>query len=211
LEFREEKMLSFVRTVFFTFVALVSLGGCATSGFTPIEFAQKGNTFNATGEYILAPGDRIGVRVYGSVPTIQVDGEYVVSPSGELGLPLAGFIPASGLTLAELNVIVQRQLSQYLKDPRVSVAIVSQGSFQVHFSGEVKTPGVFQAVSGTTLLQGLSQAGGLGRFANGNFVLIRRTKDGTVQRYKGDFDSVLLGKKPSENLQLERNDYFYFY
>ena len=184
---------------------------CSSTRYIPLRELTSGNTFTATGEYVLGPGDRVGLRIFGNTASVPVDGEYTVSPSGDIGLPLAGFVGANGLTLSELNNQISMQLKPYIKDPKVSLSVVSQGSLRVYLDGEVKAPGSILVTPGTNILQGVSLGGGMGRFANGSFLLIRTSRSGTVNRYKGDIEDLIKGIDRGDSFFLERNDYLYLY
>ena len=208
LTFGKSACIKISNTVMFLFFLCLS---CRTTVFLPLDQVTSGETFSETGEYILGAGDRVALRVYGNTQSLPVDGEFTISPSGDLGLPLAGFVGATGLTLSELNEQITLQLKPFIKDPKVSLSVISQASFQVFFDGEVGRPGPVQVTPGTNILQGLSLAGGQGRFSNSKFMLLRKVRGGLVKRFSGDLDNLLEGEKNSDKLLLERYDYLYLY
>src|SRR5262249_378485 len=87
----------------------------------------------------LAPADRLRVTVFGEE---RLSGEYQIDNSGSLSLPLAGTIQGAGLSKNELEQTITAQLkSQYLRNPKVTVDVVSYRPFYV--LGEVQKPGEF--------------------------------------------------------------------
>ena len=107
-------------------------------------------------ELRFAPGDRVRITVFGED---RLSGEYQVDGSGSLSVPLAGTVQAAGLTKPELEQAVTTQLKgQYLRNPRVSIDVVSYRPFYV--LGEVQKPGEYPYRSGLNVLSALAIAGG---------------------------------------------------
>jgi protein involved in polysaccharide export with SLBB domain len=90
-----------------------------------------------------------------------------------VSLPLAGTIEAAGLTKPELEQALTTKLkSEYLRNPRVTVEVVSFRPFYV--LGEVKTPGEYPYRSGLNVLSAIAIAGGATYRANNSIVMIQR-------------------------------------
>jgi protein involved in polysaccharide export with SLBB domain len=107
-------------------------------------------------DYRLAAGDRLRVSVYGHD---DLSGEFEVDGKGQLSLPLIQDIDAVNKTLNELEVDIKNRLQpDYLKNPRVSVEILSYRPFYI--VGEVNDPGSYPFVSGMTVINGVALAGG---------------------------------------------------
>jgi protein involved in polysaccharide export with SLBB domain len=121
-------------------------------------------------ELRLAPGDKIRVIVYGED---KVSGDFQVDNAGYISLPLAGTIKGAGLTKSEMErEITTRLKSQYLRDPKVTVDVLSYRPFYV--LGEVKTPGEYPFRSGLNVLSAIAIAGGATYRANNSKVTIQR-------------------------------------
>lgn len=124
-------------------------------------------------DYVIGAGDLLGVEVF-DVPELSRDVR--VSETGYISLPLVpSKIRAEGLTPYQL----QDKLAEILQSnglvstPQVSVSMKEQHGQPITVIGEVKSPMVIQATRQTTLLQALSQAGGI-TDAAGNTVIITR-------------------------------------
>jgi polysaccharide export outer membrane protein len=127
----------------------------------------------------LAPGDKVRVIVYGED---KISGEYQIDSSGSLSLPLAGTVQAAGLTKPELEQELTKHLkSQYLRNPKVTVDVVSFRPFYV--LGEVAKPGEYQFRSGLNVLSAIAIAGGATYRANNSKVLIQRSGATEVTEY----------------------------
>jgi polysaccharide export outer membrane protein len=124
-------------------------------------------------DYVIGGGDLLAVEVF-DVP--ELSREVRVSETGYISLPLVpNKIRAEGLTPYQL----QDKLAEILQSnglvstPQVTVAMKEQHSQPITVIGEVRTPMVIQATRQTTLLQALSQAGGITEAA-GNSVIVTR-------------------------------------
>jgi len=125
------------------------------------------------GEYLIGSGDLLSVEVF-DVPELSRDVR--VSETGYIALPLVpAKIRAQGLTPFQLQDKLAEllQTNGLISTPQVSVAVKEQHSQPITVIGEVKNPMVIQALRKTTLLEVLSQAGGITDTA-GNTVIITR-------------------------------------
>ncbi len=125
------------------------------------------------GDYVIGSGDLLGVDVF-DVPELSRDVR--VNESGYISLPLMpAKVRAEGLTTFQLQDKLAEllQTNGLVSSPQVSVSLKERNSQPITIIGSVKTPMVIQAVRQTTLLQALSQAGGIADDA-GNTVIVTR-------------------------------------
>jgi polysaccharide export outer membrane protein len=125
------------------------------------------------GDYTIGSGDLITVDVF-DVPELSRDVR--VNETGYISLPLMpAKVRAEGLTTFQLQDKLAEllQTNGLVSTPQVSVSLKERNSQPITVIGSVKTPMVIQAVRQTTLLQALSQAGGIGDEA-GNTVIVTR-------------------------------------
>jgi len=137
------------------------------------------------GDYVIGSGDLLGIDVF-DVPELSRDVR--VNETGFISLPLMpAKVRASGLTTFQLQDKLAEllQTNGLVSTPQVSVALKEQHSQPITVIGSVKSPMVIQATRQITLLQALSQAGGVAEDA-GNFVIVTRpakdadSTDGTL-------------------------------
>lgn len=103
------------------------------------------------------------------VLTVEVYGlrdyaiEQRVADDGTVMLPFLGKVPVAGNTVEELELQLQQRLADagILLNPQVTIRAVSQPWVIVTVSGDVARPGTFPAYGGLTLIDYLSEAGGL--------------------------------------------------
>jgi polysaccharide export outer membrane protein len=124
-------------------------------------------------EYILGPGDKIKVTVFGNE---DLNSETEVDPAGQVTLPLIQQVPAAGKTILQLETEIRRRLSpDFVKNPRLSIEVLNYRPFYI--IGEVKNPGSYPFVAGMTIVNAIALAGGYTYRANKDEVLIVRAND----------------------------------
>jgi len=124
-----------------------------------LDLMRRSSPAPNTGEYRIGPSDRVRVTVVGHN---DLSGDYVVGPDGRVGVPLIGTMDLQGLTRAAAANAIREGVSPYLADqPFVTVDVVEYRNNRVYVLGRVELPGVVELTGSGTLLQALSEAGGL--------------------------------------------------
>jgi polysaccharide biosynthesis/export protein len=130
-----------------------------------------------------------------------------VSEKGTISLPLLGEMDVKGFTAMQLEERLKEALSlKYLEDPQVSVFVREFGSKKVSVIGAVGKPGVYQMLGPRTLLQVLSEAGGLGKEAGSHLFVIRAAADGTTDAIPVKIGDLLVNRGPALNLPVSPGD-----
>jgi polysaccharide export outer membrane protein len=140
-------------------------------------------------DYIIGSGDVLGIEVF---DVAELTRDVRVNETGMVSLPLIPVkVEAAGLTtfqfedkLAELL-----QTNGLVSHPQVSVTVKERHGEPITMAGAVKTPMVIQAVGRITLLEALSQAGGIATDA-GETIAIARPIQGP-----GDESSATMAPK----------------
>lgn len=151
--------------------------------------------------YKIGAEDVIEVRVWREA---ELSGQVRVRPDGKITLPLVGDVQASGLTPAELQKKAVEAFSQVLNAPQVIVSVVSVQSKKYYISGQVERSGPFPLVTPTTVLQALSLCGFKEWAKKGGVVIMRGN-----QRLKFNYNQVVKGKHPDQNILLADDDHIY--
>jgi polysaccharide export outer membrane protein len=116
------------------------------------------------GDYVLAPGDVIAVRVYGED---DLSMELAVPANGRVEYAFVGEFMLAGKSLSALQREMHRRLlGDYLVDPKVSVSVSKYRDFYVY--GEVASPGGYPWEPGLTVRRVITLAGGLRERASGS-------------------------------------------
>lgn len=168
-----------MRSIAFFLLALVALAGCSGTPFPNQDAPSTIGDF-ASG-YVLEPGNRVRIIVFNEQ---NLSGEFQIDTSGNLSMPLIGTVAAAGVTSPVLVERIQQVLtrSNYLRDPKVAVEIVSYRPFYV--LGEVKQPGEFSFTLGMTVLSAIARAGGYDYRAREGEVILVRIVNGVEEQYR---------------------------
>ena len=124
-----------------------------------------------SGVYRIGPGDVLDVDVFEEEDLTRL---VTVQHGGEISFPLIGELPAAGLTLKEVQVEITKLLAKdFLLDPQVTVKVKEYLSQWVTLVGEVGRPGKYYLTGPKSLLDLLTEAGGLTSKASGELVVTR--------------------------------------
>ena len=162
-------------------------------------------------DYRIGPKDVLKVTIWGHD---DLSRQVVVSADGSFQFPLIGDVRVAGLTPGAIETLLRDLLGKdYLVDPQVSVSVQEYRSQRVFVLGEVEKPGTYAMTGRTTLLDVLSQAGGPGKNAGRQVVVVRvPTSDGPVTpvaagsvMLRGNLKRLLDGEG-GENISLQNGD-----
>jgi polysaccharide export outer membrane protein len=108
--------------------------------------------------------------------TLYLEG-YSINSEGMITLPIVGTIRVAGLTLEEVQSLVQTNINKYLNNATVFVKLLS---YKIIVLGEVRNPGYYYAFNNqVTILEALGLAGDLTITGNRkNVKLIRQIPGG---------------------------------
>lgn len=109
-------------------------------------------------DYRLGAGDQVIIDVWGASQT-TFNGN--ISPDGTVTLEGVGPVSLAGMTVAEANKNLKRQLGQYYADSDINLTVGQIRSIQVQVMGEVVTPGTYTLSALSTAFNALYAAGGV--------------------------------------------------
>ena len=182
------------------------LSGCAQMAMRPD--ASSATAANETGfEYRIGAGDRLSVFVWRN-PDLSVQA-IPVRPDGKISSPLVEDMQAAGRTPAALAQEIEKVLSNYVKEPVVTVTVtdfMGASSDQVRVTGEVRTPKSFPYRQDMTLLDVLIDVGGFTDFASGNRSTLVRSVGGKQQAFRVRLDDLLKDGDITANMALQPGD-----
>lgn len=157
-----------------------------------------------TSDYIIGPRDLLDISVLNMQ---ELSRTVRVSEDGKISLPLLGEIEAEGLTGTGLEKKLSQLLEQkYLQNPQVTVFIKAYQSKRVLVMGAVGNTGAYELLGRQTLLQLITQAGGLGEGAGDEIIVIRQYKDGNTRSLSISKDDLILRGDPDVNIPLQPDD-----
>lgn len=157
--------------------------------------------------YVLRPGDRMQISVWKEE---ALNREVRVLPDGSISFPLVGRIPVSGLTTLEVESRIRDGLKKYIPEAVVTAVVTATEGNSVYVLGKVLKPGPVPLTSvDTTVLQVLSQAGGLDRFANADAIVVLRkpsSREGGEQTLRVRYSDLLRGRALESNVVMRPGD-----
>ncbi len=173
----------FRRALVAALLTLASMAAAAAETARP-----AGPAPDLAGQYVLGPGDRIRVVVFGHE---DLSGEFSLSANGAVALPLVGSVDGAGKTPGALEAAIASALTpQFLLNPRVSVEVLSYRPFFI--LGEVKAPGSYPYVNGINAKRAVALAGGYTYRAKESHVFITHAGAGKQSRQKSPPDTPVL-------------------
>lgn len=168
------------------------------------------------GPYKIKIGDILEISV---LDEHDMTKEVSVIPDGSITYLLVGEIPAAGKTIAELRKDIEKALSEYIMNPRVSIIatkvhLEADEPFFASIMGAVKQSGKYELQEGETLTDLVAKAGGflfvtdtLGGRNLANLKASYITRNG--KKLPIDFYSLFEEGKMEYNIKVKENDFVY--
>jgi polysaccharide export outer membrane protein len=162
------------------------LPGLATSGSSAVVLRED--------DYLIGPADELDIEVF---MVEELSGTEKVNSRGYIRMPLIGPVKVAGLSAEQAeDLLVEIYGRDYLNNPQINIDVVKYASQQVTLLGAVEKPGVYALQGRTTLLQAVAMAGGTGRLADLEEIVVFRTRrDGGVVGYLVNMEEITSGQK----------------
>ena len=155
-------------------------------------------------DYEIAPGDTLSINVW-KEQEVSVPSE-IVRPDGKITVPLIKEIEVAGMTPKQVEKLVTDRLAKFYTDANVTVVITAMGPKKVYVTGGVKKEGPVVFTYGMTVMQAISEAGGLTDYAKRKKIYILRTENGRQYRLDFNYEEVVKGIRMEQNYMLVPND-----
>ncbi|MFE4107078.1 polysaccharide biosynthesis/export family protein [Almyronema epifaneia] len=127
--------------------------------------------------YRLGAGDRIRIDIF-RVP--QYSGEHDILIDGSVTLPVAGKVNFAGLTLDQATEAVRSAYGNILRQPRITVVLLTPRPLRIGVAGEVTTPGSYTVertgAQFPTITSLLETAGGVTQLADLRQIQVSRPR-----------------------------------
>lgn len=154
--------------------------------------------------YVIGAEDLLAISVWKEP---DLSRSVPVRPDGKISLPLIDDVKAEGLTPKQLEAELTRRFSNFIASPQVSVIVADVRSRTFSIMGEVNRPGAFPLRQKLTVLEALAAAGGFKDFAKTKKVyVLRLNADGSRVKLPFNYDRVIKGEDPSQNIELQTHD-----
>ncbi len=154
-------------------------------------------------DYIIHPGDVLQITVW---KEDSLDREVVVLPDGTISFPLIGTFSTAGMTPGMVQETVRAKLEDLIPDASVAVLVKAPLGHFVSVIGQVGKPGELIMGHRLTVMQALSQAGGLTPYASEGNIIVLRQKDGKEIAIPFPYDDIVNGRNLEKNITLNPGD-----
>jgi len=156
----------------------------------------------AAGEYVIAAGDTISIRVYDQD---ALSTRAKIRSDGRLAMPFVGEVLVVGKTPVALGHELEERLKVFIVSPRVIVNVDDSLPIQVSVLGEVGARGNLTLPPPATILQALAQAGGPSDFANKDAIFLVRQKP-IFRRIRFTYDALLTNQDGAATFPVRPGD-----
>ena len=182
-------------------------GGCGTTGGSRDSTQGMSAQGDANAfQYQIGPGDELQIFVWRNP---DLTNTVPVRPDGRISSPLVEDLVASGKTPTQLARDIEGILAQYIRDPLVTVTVVSfVGGFdqQIRVIGEATTPKALPYRANMTLLDVMIEVGGVTEFAGGNKATIVRNGENGQSQVNVRIDDLIKDGDISANIRMQPGD-----
>lgn len=167
--------------------------GAAAYAVIPAPASREPTDYRITGL------DELTISVFRepdlSMPKLRVDA------AGNLLYPLIGSVHAGGKTSDEVATEIARRLdARFVRNPQVTVTVLSSQAQRVTVEGSVNAPGVYELGANATLLEALARAQSPTSVAKLNEVIVFRVVDGQRTGAVFDLRRVRAGLDPDPRI-----------
>jgi len=136
----------------------------------------------------------------------EISTTVVVRPDGMITVPLLNDVYVLGLQTTELQSLLTEKLKPFVNEPQVTIIVRGIKSRKVYVYGQVAKPGAYQLVGRKTVLEVLSESGGLSLFAKKGAIYVLRNVNNQKTKLPFNYNNALKGKHPNDNFELYPND-----
>lgn len=156
-------------------------------------------------EYVIGAEDVLDITVWRNP---DLSRQVQVRPDGRFSMPIIRDVIAVGKTPTKLADEMTNRLKEYVQNPVVAVTLKEVNSSNIFLLGEVANPGKYPLKSKTTLLQGITIAGGFKETAARNQIVIFRFTEVApgLKRFTASYDDIVLRSGIADNFELKPGD-----
>ena len=155
-------------------------------------------------DYHIGAGDTLQISVWKEPETSSPS--LIVRPDGKISMPLLKEVQVAGLTPTEAEKLIAFRLSKVITDPDVTVVVTGTHSQKVYAIGAIRKEGPIAYTYQMSIMQAISEAGGLTDYAKRKKIYVLRTENGSERKLPFDYDSALKGEDTKLNIQLVPGD-----
>lgn len=175
-------------------IALLTIAAAAAAQELPI----------LTSDAPVGPRDVLEIAV---LEDKSINARVTVAEDGTIVLTHLGRVQVAGMTAAQLEARLKSILeADFLAKATVSVQVVEFASKPISVVGAVVRPGRISASGNTTLIQAITQAGGLAPGHGKELYILRTGQNGLSEQLAVSIDELMVAGNPDLNVPLAPND-----
>jgi polysaccharide export outer membrane protein len=149
------------------------------------------NSFFATTR--LGPEDVITVDVFDQPNYSRAN--ITIPPNGRINYPVIGQVMIAGRTIEEIEKDITEKLSEYIREPKVTVQLVQVHSMKFMVVGDVASPGIYEMTRRMSVNEALAKAGDVTRYGDmKNISVLRMQANGKATPIPVNLNEVRRGK-----------------
>lgn len=151
-------------------------------------------------DYLIGPGDEIVIDIFGAT---QSSIHQTVNAEGVIVIDQYGPFDIGGLTLAQADNLIRKELSAMYESSTVRVSIGQTRTIMINVMGEVNVPGTYTLSAFSSVFHALYAAGGINEL--GTLRDVKVFRKGRELCSVDVYDYILNGKLSSD-IRLRDND-----
>ena len=132
-----------------------------------------------------------------------------VRPDGQATFAMVGNVPVSGLTIPEVNHVLNEKYAEIMPGLAVDLFLETHAGSKVYIMGDVKQPGAYPILRPTSVEEALTLAGSTLPSAQINHLVVARRRGEKMVATRVDLRDRLAGKKGASVFFLEPDDIVY--
>lgn len=141
----------------------------------------------------LGPEDVIAVDVFDQPNYSRAN--ITVPPNGRVNYPVIGQVMVAGRAIEEIEKEITERLSEYIREPKVTVQLVQVHSMKYMVVGDVGAPGIYEMTRRMTVNEALAKAGDVSRYGDTkNISVLRMQPNGQMTPIPVNIHEVRRGK-----------------
>lgn len=190
------------------FIPLLLLTACSVvHNPTPLDYPGVQAVYVPAEEYHIQIGDQLDIKFFYHP---ELNEQVTVRPDGRISLQLVQELKVVGMTPFQLTEKLIKAYSAELDRPSITVLVKAFNAHRVFVDGEVNKAGLVPMIGPMTVLQSISQGGGLKDTARTDEVIvIRRVAENKVASMVVNLKQVLDGSDVRQDILLQPNDIVY--
>jgi protein involved in polysaccharide export with SLBB domain len=158
-------------------------------------------------DYRLRPGDQIEIKFFYHP---ELNESQRVGPDGKITLELIDEVLAAGLTTSQLDEVLTKEFSKYLKNISITVIIRAYSGLRIYVGGEVGSPGFVPLAGNMSVLQAIMVANGFRHSGKPeSVILIRKGSDNRPVPMVVNLGPVIKGEQVENDIFVRPSDIIY--